>query len=302
MIPLIVIEGPTASGKSRLAIELASHLDTEIISADSRQIYKFMDIGTAKVTREQLAQIPHHMIDVLNPDERFNAGQFALMAADIASDIYSRAKIPIVCGGTGLYVRSMLEGLCHIPEIKPEIKEELLNSLVTEGLPALYSELMLLDPDFAKSISLNDKQRIVRGLEVAIGTGIPLSRHWQEQISNQNYKVFRILILPERKSLYNAIDNRVQQMVNEGLIEEIRNLLNMGYTQASPGLTSLGYKEFFPYINAKADLSECCALAAQHHRNYAKRQVTWYRKCTFDLTLSSPLVNISEISKLIDYH
>jgi tRNA dimethylallyltransferase len=302
MIPLIVIEGPTASGKSKLAIELASHLNTEIISADSRQVYKYMDIGTAKVTKEELKQIPHHMIDVLNPDERFNAGQFASMAADIASEIYSRAKIPIVCGGTGLYVRSMLEGLCHIPLIMPEIKEELLNRLVTEGLPVLYSELMQLDPDFAKSISLNDKQRIVRGLEVAIGTGKPLSRHWQEQRDNKMYKVFRILISPERQNLYNAIDNRIQQMVNEGLIEEIRSLLSMGYSETSPGLSSLGYQEFFPYINAQSDLSECCAIAAQHHRNYAKRQVTWYRKCTFDLTLSSPLVNISEISKLIDYH
>jgi len=239
---------------------------------------------------------------VVTPDERFNAGQFAIQATENASMIYAKGKIPILCGGTGLYVKSMLEGLCHLPMIEPEIKQGLLNRLGVEGLPVLYEELKQLDTDFANTVSPNDKQRIIRGLEVVIATGKPLSMHWSEQNHEKKFKPYRILVSPPRADLYKTIDSRVLQMVSIGLIEEIQSLFAMGYDIESPGLSSLGYKEFIPYIEGTLGLSQCISLAAQHHRNYAKRQMTWYRKYTFDLTLSSPLVNISEMSRLINYH
>lgn len=301
MIPLICIEGATASGKSSLAIKLAEILKTEIISADSRQIYRYMNIGTAKVSAEIRRQIPHHLIDIINPDQSYNAGSFAKDAKDIISSLHQKGKLPIICGGTGLYIRSLLDGLFTLPELPEEIRIELKQRLHSEGLPSLYQQLVSLDPLLAGKLSSNDPQRIMRGLEVALGTGIPLSTHWQNQAKTQPYKVFRILIDPPRSDLYQHINSRLQEMLQEGLLNEIRQLLDSGYTSDSPGLNSLGYKEFMPYFNNAITLMEACDNAAQHHRNYAKRQCTWYRKCTFDLTLANNQINLSVLVDKIKY-
>ena len=286
MIPVITIEGATASGKSALAIVLAEALNTEIISADSRQVYRYLDIGTAKVTKEEQKRVKHHLIDIINPDETYNAGAFVKDASLIIEKLHSEGKIPVICGGTGLYIKALLKGLFFLPPLPQEIRQNLKQRLKEEGLAALYAELKSLDPLFADKISENDTQRILRGLEVAIGTGIPLSEHWQKQKSSCKYNAFRILIDIPRPELYQRINQRIEKMLAQGLLAEIENLFALGYDENSPGLNCLGYKEFLPYFKKEAGLEECILLAAQHQRNYAKRQVTWYRKGNFDLVIS----------------
>lgn len=286
MIPVITIEGATASGKSALAIVLAEALNTEIISADSRQVYRYLDIGTAKVTKEEQKRVKHHLIDIINPDETYNAGAFVKDASIIIEKLHSEGKIPVICGGTGLYIKALLKGLFSLPPLPQEIRQNLKQRLKEEGLAALYAELKSLDPLFADKISENDTQRILRGLEVAIGTGIPLSEHWQKQKSSCKYNAFRILIDIPRPELYQRINQRIEKMLAQGLLAEIENLFALGYDENSPGLNCLGYKEFLPYFKKEAGLEECILLAAQHQRNYAKRQVTWYRKGNFDLVIS----------------
>ncbi len=286
MIPVITIEGATASGKSALAIALAEALNTEIISADSRQVYRYLDIGTAKVTKEEQKRVKHHLIDIINPDETYNAGAFVKDASIIIEKLHSEGKIPVICGGTGLYIKALLKGLFFLPPLPQEIRQNLKQRLKEEGLAALYAELKSLDPLFADKISENDTQRILRGLEVAIGTGIPLSEHWQKQKSSCKYNAFRILIDIPRPELYQRINQRIEKMLAQGLLAEIENLFALGYDENSPGLNCLGYKEFLPYFKKEAGLEECILLAAQHQRNYAKRQVTWYRKGNFDLVIS----------------
>ncbi|HQF35387.1 MAG TPA: tRNA (adenosine(37)-N6)-dimethylallyltransferase MiaA [Candidatus Cloacimonas acidaminovorans] len=286
MIPVITIEGATASGKSALAIVLAEALNTEIISADSRQVYRYLDIGTAKVTKEEQKRVKHHLIDIINPDETYNAGAFVKDASLIIEKLHSEGKIPVICGGTGLYIKALLKGLFFLPPLPQEIRQNLKQRLKEEGLAALYAELKSLDPLFAEKISENDTQRILRGLEVAIGTGIPLSEHWQKQKSSCKYNAFRILIDIPRPELYQRINQRIEKMLAQGLLAEIENLFALGYDENSPGLNCLGYKEFLPYFKKEAGLDECILLAAQHQRNYAKRQVTWYRKGNFDLVIS----------------
>ena len=286
MIPVITIEGATASGKSALAIVLAEALNTEIISADSRQVYRYLDIGTAKVTKEEQKRVKHHLIDIINPDETYNAGAFVKDASIIIEKLHSEGKIPVICGGTGLYIKALLKGLFSLPPLPQEIRQNLKQRLKEEGLAALYAELKSLDPLFAEKISENDTQRILRGLEVAIGTGIPLSEHWQKQKSSCKYNAFRILIDIPRPELYQRINQRIEKMLAQGLLAEIENLFALGYDENSPGLSCLGYKEFLPYFKKEAGLEECILLAAQHQRNYAKRQVTWYRKGNFDLVIS----------------
>lgn len=299
MIPLITIEGPTASGKTDLALKLALALGTQIISADSRQVYRHLDIGTAKPSPEELQAVPHHLVSIIDPDQSYNAGSFCKDAGKIIQDLYAQGILPIVCGGTGLYVAALLKGMFPQLEIPAGIREKLLQRLADEGLATLYTELEKRDPQFAASISANDKQRIIRGLEVYLGTGMPISAHWRAQAPQQAYKTFRILLDPPREILYERINKRISNMLSQGLLDEIRHLFELGYAATAPGLNSLGYKEFIPHLTMDADLGECARLAAQHTRNYAKRQCTWYRKHKFDLTLQSNASIISEVMGLI---
>lgn len=298
MIPLVTIEGPTASGKTSLALKLAAELGSEIISADSRQVYRHMDIGTAKPSPEELQKIPHHLIDIIDPDESYNAGRFCEDAGAIIRGL--EGQLPIVCGGTGLYVSALLNGIFPHVQIPPGIRRELKERIKNEGLEVLYEELKRVDPGFAARISKRDRQRVCRGLEVWRATGTPISEHWQNQAPQQDYPAFRILIDPPRDILYERINQRTLDMLDQGLIPEMQKLFEMGYDEASPGLNSLGYKEYLPHLKEGRPLRDCALLAAQHTRNYAKRQCTWYRKHKFDLTLASNECIISDVAGMIN--
>jgi tRNA dimethylallyltransferase len=300
MIPLVTIEGPTASGKTRLAIRLAEELGAEIISADSRQVYRFLDIGTAKPSSDEQDRVKHHLIDIIDPRESYNAGRFCTDAGAVIRELHSKGKLAIVCGGTGLYVSSLLRGLFPQVEISTEVRSRLRERLERLGPDTLYPELADADPDFAAGISSKDRQRILRGLEIFEATGIPISEHWRRQEKKQPYDAFRVLIDPPREILYVRINHRIQDMLAKGLLDEISNLFRGGYSPGDPGLNSLGYKEFLPYLLEGALLEDCAGLAAQHTRNYAKRQCTWYRKYKFDLTLTSDERILSEITGSIE--
>ncbi len=299
MIPLIVIEGPTASGKTALAIELARRLDTEIISADSRQVYRHMDIGTAKPSSSELEAVPHHLISIIEPSQSYNVGLFCEDAGKVVERLHSQGRIPLVCGGTGMYVAGLLKGIFPQPEIPSQIRHNIRQRMASEGPERLYGELREADSEFAEKISPNDRQRIQRGLEIWAATGISISEHWRRQEREQLYVAYRILLNPPRKELYARINRRMEQMLAAGLADEIKRLLELGYDEHSPGLSSLGYREFLPWLRNSASLQECTSLAAQHSRNYAKRQYTWYRKHKFDLTLGSSEINISSVTELI---
>ena len=299
MIPLVTIEGPTASGKSRLALELAEALETEIVSADSRQVYRWMDIGTAKPTKEDQERISHHLIDIVEPSESYNAGRFCAQAGEIVEALWKKGRLPLICGGTGLYIDSLLQGLFPEIEVPADLRDKLRQRLESEGLETLYTELQRLDPVFAAGVSVNDKQRILRGLEVFQASGTPISQHWERQSRSQTYTAFRILIDPPREKLYERINIRVVQMLQDGLLDEIRALFQRGFQPDSPGLNSVGYKEYFPHLLYGKPLQESMELAAQHTRNYAKRQCTWYRKHQFHLTLTSSDCIISDVTSKI---
>lgn len=296
---IITIEGPTGAGKSRVAVQLAQALATEIISCDSRQVYRYLDIGTAKVDAVTQNTIKHHLIDIINPDQSYNAGRFVSDAASIISNLQKQGKTPILCGGTGLYIRSLLEGLFVHPEIDPALRHELHQRLEHEGLKALYAQLEEIDPSLANKISPQDAQRILRGLEIYLATGKALSAHWADQNRSTPYQSLRILISPSREILYQNINLRLLEMLSSGLIAELERVLELGYRWTDPGLNSLGYKEFRPYFEDGVSLEQCALLAAQHHRNYAKRQLTWYRKVTFDLTSDARCFSLSDVLRAL---
>lgn len=307
-IPIIVIEGPTAAGKSKLALELAVAMNTEIISADSRQIYRFLDIGTAKPSKAELSSIPHHLVDIINPDESYNAGLFCQAATRLIQDLQTKGKVPIICGGTGMYIKSLLEGLFNMParDLETEtgldaqaVRQQLRSVCEANGLASLYAELLRIDPDAAAKISSSDSHRILRALEIYNLTGKPISKHWREQQSNAAFQPFRILVDAPRDVLYSRINQRVEDMVQNGLPDEIQIILNKGYSWDAAGFNSVGYKEFRPYFEARLPLRQCVEQTQQHTRNYAKRQCTWYRKCTFHLTIPCSEISISTIGNKI---
>ncbi|MCB5253045.1 MAG: tRNA (adenosine(37)-N6)-dimethylallyltransferase MiaA [Candidatus Cloacimonadaceae bacterium] len=296
---IITIEGPTAAGKSAIALQLAKALNTDIVNCDSRQIYKYMDIGTAKPSVAERQAVSHHLIDIITPDQSYNAGLFARDADAIIRTLKDQGKIPIICGGTGLYVKVLLEGLFQHPPHDPALREELHQELVEKGIAHMYQLLSEIDPDFAQNVSANDPQRILRGLEVYRATGKSISQHWAQQKRESRYQAYRILINPPRQSLYEKINLRLGSMLKSGLIDEIEGLLQQCYKWTDPGLNSLGYKEFKAYFEGEVSLAEAGEKAAQHHRNYAKRQLTWYRKQRFDLATEPQSFNLSDVIRTI---
>lgn len=301
MIPLIIIQGPTASGKSTLAIQLAELFNTEIISADSRQIYRYMDIGTAKISKYEQQQVKHHLIDIIDPDHQYSAGQFVEDAEIVIHDLFAKNKIPIICGGTGMYIKSLLEGIFKIEEIDPKVKEGLIDLLNERGLPHLYQMLCEADYELAKKIMPQDTQRILRALEVWKGTGKSLREHWKEQTKENKYLVCNIYLDCERDLLYQRINQRMDDMLKKGLLDELITLFKLGYHDDDFGLNTVGYKEFIPYIHHESGIEECLVLAKQHSRNYAKRQYTWYKNCKFNFAISQNNINLSEIKARIEY-
>jgi tRNA dimethylallyltransferase len=297
-IPIITIEGPTAAGKSALALQLARELHTELISADSRQVYRYLDIGTAKPTADELAEIPHHCINIINPDEQYTAGRFARDASAIAQQLHQAGCLPIVVGGTGFYVQSLLQGLAAIPPIPQDVRDALASYAQDGGDAALYARLAEVDPAAAQRISDRDVHKMLRALEVYEATGKTSTQYWQEQQSRQQFAPFRILLTDQRQRLYERINQRVDAMVAAGLIEEVRNLLQR-YDETDPGMVTVGYRELYPYLRGQSELASCLEEIQKNTRRYAKRQFTWYRRQSFDLTLEAETVIFSDIKIII---
>ena len=301
MIPIIVIQGPTGVGKSSFAIELAVKLHSEIISADSRQVYKLLNIGTAKPDKTDLKIIKHHLIDIINPDAEYSAGDFAKDAKRLIVELHNKKKIPIIAGGTGFYIKALLEGIFQSPDVPAEIREKLKQEAAEKGVEHLHDRLMKIDPDSAERTDPNDSNRIIRALEIYEYTAKTITNLWQEKPAEKSdLQAFNILIDEDRQKLYNRINLRVEKMIKTGLLDEIKNLLQLGFSPDCPGFNSVGYKELLPYFLAGANMETCINLIKQHTRNYAKRQLTWYRQLHFDLTLDVSDINISDIINIIN--
>lgn len=274
---ILVIVGPTASGKSELAVRLAQAVGGEIVNADSMQIYRGMDIGTAKPTVQEQGGIPHHLIDLVPPERLFSAADFAGEAGRAIARINARGKRAIVVGGTGLYIRSLLHGLVESPGADGEIRRQLQAEADRLGNAAMLARLALVDPELAARLHPNNLVRIIRGLEVQQLTGIPLS-HYQQQhgFAGQRYRSLRIGIRVDRQVLYDRIDARVERMLEAGLVDEVRTLLAAGYGRDLKSMGSIGYKEVTACLAGECSLEEAALLIKRNTRHYAKRQLTWF--------------------------
>ncbi|WP_414052657.1 tRNA (adenosine(37)-N6)-dimethylallyltransferase MiaA [Macrococcus animalis] len=273
-IPLIVIVGPTAVGKTALSIELAKRVNGEIISGDAIQVYRSMDIGSAKITSEEMEGIPHHLIDILNPDETYSAAQFKAHAEPIIEDIFARGKTPMIVGGTGLYIQSILYQYEFVKEdqlLKSKLQEKY-NQFSSEDV---YKLLKIIDPIAADLIHPNNKQRVIRALIYFEMHGISITNQKKSQTINEKYDTVIIGLNMPRPILYNRINHRVLLMIDQGLVQEVSNLIDSGYRDKQ-SMTAIGYKEIIPYIDGEVSLNQAVESLQQNSRNFAKRQLTWF--------------------------
>ena len=277
---IICIAGPTASGKTALAVELAKELNGEVVSCDSMQVYRRMDIGTAKPTTEEMQGIVHHMLDVAEPDEDFSVSRYCEMASPIVDDIVSRGKTAIIAGGTGLYMDALIKGHDFAPYPATGRREELEAKADREGMEVLIDWLREIDPEAAARLHLSDRKRIIRALEVYLETGETITAHnlKTQQIPPKYSPLWLGLDFAERSELYRRIDLRVEIMLEMGLIEEIRNLLSEGVPPKCTAMQAIGYKEFVAALEGNGTIEEAAALVQQSSRRYAKRQLTWFRR------------------------
>lgn len=278
-IPVIAVVGPTASGKTKLSVDLARYFDGEIISADSMQIYRYMDIGTAKATKEEQMGIPHHMIDILDPGENFSVADFVEMAGQMVYTIWKKGKIPVIAGGTGLYADSLLTGTAFEPlESSGAIREALQQEAELHGNEFLFNRLVQIDPVLAQKLHPNNLGRVIRALEVYQLTGIPMSEH--QRRSRLNPPPYHSCIIglnfSDRQKLYERIDRRVDLMIQDGLIEEVKALAEKGFGQTAA--QAIGYKEILEYLHDETTLEEAVETVKRQTRRYAKRQLTWFRR------------------------
>lgn len=273
---VLVLTGPTASGKTPVSIQLSRILDMEIISADSRQLYKHLDIGTAKPSKEELTAVPHHFIDIRSPEQDFNAGDFGKAARTVVDDIIKRKKTPVVVGGAGLYIRALIDGLFDAPSRDPGLRKKLEDEMKQEGSEALYQRLQEVDPKAAATMDAKKPRRIIRALEVHQLTGMPISR-LQQNTDPLPHPVIMAGLQWDRKSLYSRIERRVDQMLEAGLLKEAENILAMGYDPSLNSLQTVGYKEAFQYLRGEMAYDLMVGLMKQNTRRYAKRQMTWFR-------------------------
>ncbi len=272
---ILVIAGPTASGKTSLALEVAKILPAEIISADSRQVYRHLTIGTAKPTGEELKSVPHHLIDICEPDERFTAGDFQARGRKIIKQILERRKFPIVCGGTGLYVRALIDGFFEQPEFSKNVRHDLEARLKTEGAESLYNELRTVDPESAAAMDATKFRRVIRALEVYYETGIPISQFHSNHKKDELYNSVWIGLEWDRTELYRRINSRVDAMIAKGFVDEVRHLLSSGFDDR---FQAVGYKETFQFLRNEISYERMIELMKQNTRRFAKRQMTWFRK------------------------
>lgn len=276
---LVVICGPTASGKTALALELAQRFPIEVISADSRQVYREMDIGTAKPTAAERESVPHHLIDVVDPDEEFTAANFVEQGRRLVFDILSRAKLPFVVGGTGLYIRSLTEGLLDAPGGNEAVRSELWELEKKEGEGALHRLLQQKDPVLAARVHPRNTVRIIRALEVLALTGQPLSQLQSlHAFSDRPFETLKIGLNPDRDELCRRIDSRVEIMLESGLLDEVKGVLERGYSPQLKSLQTIGYRECIRHLEGELSLEEAVSLIQRETRRYAKRQLTWFRR------------------------
>lgn len=287
MKPLVVVVGPTAVGKSALALHLAGELGGEIIGADSRQIYRFMDIGTAKPTVEERAQVPHHLIDIVDPDQEFAIAQFQEMAYQTIDRIHQAGGIPLLVGGTGLYIRAVTEGL-KIPQVSPdpEFRAILAEKANKEGYQALFVDLQTVDPVSASRIDPRNVRRVIRALEVFKVTGIPFSSHQVKE--PPPYDIFTFGLTRPRAELYERIDRRVDIMVKAGLVSEVERLVEMGYGFHLPSMSGIGYRQIGLFLEGKLNLQEAVQMVKYETHRYTRQQNNWFRLENPDIRWLSP--------------
>ena len=275
---IIVVCGPTGIGKTRTAIQLAQRFNGEIIGADSMQIYRRMDIGTAKPTPAERSRVRHHMVDIVDPKTAYDAARYARDAGEIAHALHNRGVVPVVAGGTGLYIKALIYGLFNSRPPDPDIRRNLERLAEVKGADVLYQQLTACDPQAAAGIHINDRFRIIRALETFQVTGRPISAHRQEhRFAQPRFTAFKIGLTMPRADLYARIDQRVDQMVAEGLLEEVRGLLARGYDADLKSMQSIGYRHMVDHLLNGVDWPETLRLLKRDTRRYAKRQFTWFR-------------------------
>jgi tRNA dimethylallyltransferase len=278
---LVVILGPTASGKSALAVSLAQQFTGEIVSCDSVAVYRHFEIGTAKPTREQRALVPHHLLDIAEAHQPFTAGDYARQARTVVASIACRGRLPIVVGGTGLYLRALLEGLFPGPQRSEELRKRLRERTTTRGANYLHRVLSRLDPASAAKIHANDTPKLIRAIEVCLASRTKMSELWQQKGRDPlpGFCVLRIGLNPGREQLYERINRRARQMFDDGLVEEAKSLIERyGNGKNVMALDSLGYRQAAQVLRGELARDQAIAAAQQGHRNYAKRQMTWFRR------------------------
>jgi len=273
---LIVICGPTAVGKTRLGIELARRFSGEIVSADSQQVWRGFDVGTAKPTSRERAEVRHHLIDVADPSERFDAARFVGLADSAIADISGRGRLPFVVGGTGMYIKMLIHGVCDVPPRDEGLRARLEDEVESLGTRRLHARLAKVDPGTAATISPNDRTRIVRALEIQELTGVPASRlRCEHGFSERRYDALKIGLHIDRGELYRRIDERCDRMVGAGLVGEARGLLDLFGESVQP-FASVGYKEVLSHLRGAVDMDEALELMKRNTRRFAKRQMTWF--------------------------
>ena len=280
--PVLALVGPTAIGKTSLSLELSTRFTCEIISVDSMQVYRYMDIGTAKASREERQRIPHHLIDIVEPDDAYNSARFVVDSMRAIEMIHSRGAVPLLTGGTGLYLAALKNGLFEAPPTDPSIRDDLRMKLAEEGSGPLHEQLRLHDPQSAARIHPNDSSRIVRALELYLATGTRLSDFLKNQASRPSPQVFKnfhtIGLNCERSVLYTRINERSELLFEWGLEDEVRALLDKGFSPQLPSMQSIGYRHMINYIEGRWDYAQCVELLARDTRHYAKRQFTWFNR------------------------
>ena len=300
---MVAIVGPTAVGKSQLGLRLAELLDGEIVNADALQAYRGFDIGTAKTTLEERQHVQHHLIDILDPHDTYSAGEFSRRAREVVDDILVRRRLPILVGGSGLYLRAFLDGMSPIPPTRPEMRRYLRRRLASEGLARLRLELGVLDPETEKRLEGGDSQRILRALEVSLSTGRPLSSWITEQpFGAVRSSAVRIGLTLPRSILYDRIAERVRSMIRKGWVEEVEELLGRGLSPSLPAFQAIGYRQLACHVSGEGSLEATLDEIIRATRRFAKRQQTWYRKDTeitwFDV--KDPMRTLADVRTHLD--
>lgn len=297
---LIVIAGPTGVGKTEISIRLAGLLGGEIVSCDSMQVYTLMDIGSAKATKEEMQGIPHHMVDIIDPRTPFTVSEYKAMAEKAIDDIIARGKFPIMAGGTGLYIDSVITDMSFAEGSgDPQFRSRMEEVASESGKGEVHRLLMEVDPLSAERIHPNNLKRVIRALEVHHMTGRPFSSFADEGVLNPKYEVRYYYLNRKREALYEAIDKRVLKMLDDGLVDEVRMLKEMGLTKDHQSMQGIGYKEVLDYLDGRKTYDEMVLEIQRHSRNYAKRQLTWFRRKSIAVEIDRDEMSTEEILNLI---